>query len=425
MRDFDPADTAGSLRRTVATVVERSPFSGVNFLFSDGERLYAYRLGIFELHWLARPGAAAGGVRAADRRAVAHGPAGRAARRSTRTTWRSRTPSACWATSSWPGGHPEVRGGRRAARRRARRVRRGARGADRGGGTRVTRRFALLVNPAAAGGRALRRAARGHGGARAARCALPGRRDARHRARASEARAAAEAGETVAALGRRRLPAPDRGRAGRRARRARDPARRARQRLRPRARHPARAARGPPASRSRACERMLDMAEVNGTPYIGIASLGFDSDANRIANEARLVRGNLVYLYAALRALAAWKPRRLHGRRGRRATRASRAGRSASCNSKAYGGGMFVAPHAELDDGKLDVLTKVADLEAPVPARPAQACSTASTSSCPASGPTGARRSASTPTAPSTSTPTATPSAGRRRPCACAARCCA
>ena len=36
--------------------VERSPFCGLNFLFSDGERLYAYRLGLFELHWLARPG---------------------------------------------------------------------------------------------------------------------------------------------------------------------------------------------------------------------------------------------------------------------------------------------------------------------------------------------------------------------------------
>ena len=28
----------------------------MNFLFSDGERLFAYRLGIFELHWLPRPG---------------------------------------------------------------------------------------------------------------------------------------------------------------------------------------------------------------------------------------------------------------------------------------------------------------------------------------------------------------------------------
>jgi len=56
MRAYDPAQPVESLRRGIAEVVERSPFSGLNFLFSDGERLYAYRLGIFELHWLARPG---------------------------------------------------------------------------------------------------------------------------------------------------------------------------------------------------------------------------------------------------------------------------------------------------------------------------------------------------------------------------------
>jgi hypothetical protein len=56
MARFDPADVIGSLRRAVATVVECSPFSGLNFLFSDGERLFAYRLGIFDLHWLPRPG---------------------------------------------------------------------------------------------------------------------------------------------------------------------------------------------------------------------------------------------------------------------------------------------------------------------------------------------------------------------------------
>jgi len=56
MCTLDPGDIPGSLRRCVHAVIERSPFSGVNFLFSDGERLYAYRLGIFELHWLARPG---------------------------------------------------------------------------------------------------------------------------------------------------------------------------------------------------------------------------------------------------------------------------------------------------------------------------------------------------------------------------------
>ena len=56
MRDFDPGDPVASLRREMRTVAELSPFSALNFLFSDGGHLYAYRFGIFELHWLARPG---------------------------------------------------------------------------------------------------------------------------------------------------------------------------------------------------------------------------------------------------------------------------------------------------------------------------------------------------------------------------------
>jgi predicted glutamine amidotransferase len=56
MRDFDQADAIGSLRRTMTTIVGCGPFSGLNFLLADGERLYAYRLGLFDLHWLARPG---------------------------------------------------------------------------------------------------------------------------------------------------------------------------------------------------------------------------------------------------------------------------------------------------------------------------------------------------------------------------------
>jgi predicted glutamine amidotransferase len=56
MRDFDPGDPIKCFRRAVTGVVDRSSFSGLNFLFSDAERLYAYKLGIFSLHWLARPG---------------------------------------------------------------------------------------------------------------------------------------------------------------------------------------------------------------------------------------------------------------------------------------------------------------------------------------------------------------------------------
>jgi YegS/Rv2252/BmrU family lipid kinase len=101
--------------------------------------------------------------------------------------------------------------------------------------------------------------------------------------------------------------------------------------------------------------RRIDVGDANGVRFLCIASCGFDSDANRIANEARLVKGPLVYAYAALRALALWKPA---------AFTVTAAGSSrtftgysiAVANSKAYGGGMFVAPQAELDDGLLDVV---------------------------------------------------------------------
>jgi predicted glutamine amidotransferase len=57
MHDFDDGDPTRCMRTAVRKLIERSPFSGINFLFSDGEKLYAYKLGIFELHWAARDGA--------------------------------------------------------------------------------------------------------------------------------------------------------------------------------------------------------------------------------------------------------------------------------------------------------------------------------------------------------------------------------
>ncbi len=101
--------------------------------------------------------------------------------------------------------------------------------------------------------------------------------------------------------------------------------------------------------------RTIDIGEANGRPFLGIASVGFDSDANRIANESRL-GGNLVYAWAALRALAGWKPVRFTIAIGNQRTRVE--GYSVIvANNQAYGGGMFVAPDAELDDGQFDVVT--------------------------------------------------------------------
>ena len=58
-------------------------------------------------------------------------------------------------------------------------------------------------------------------------------------------------------------------------------------------------------------ERDLDIGEVEGRSFIGIASLGFDSDANRIANAAPAAPGQArLRVRRAARASPRWKPAR-------------------------------------------------------------------------------------------------------------------
>ena len=102
-------------------------------------------------------------------------------------------------------------------------------------------------------------------------------------------------------------------------------------------------------------ERTLDLGDANGRPFACIASTGYDSEANRTANETHVVRGNLVYAYAAIRTLMRWKPARfevsLDGSEHR-----FEGYTVAAANSAYYGGGMKVAPAADPADGMLDVV---------------------------------------------------------------------
>ena len=102
-------------------------------------------------------------------------------------------------------------------------------------------------------------------------------------------------------------------------------------------------------------QRTIDVGEANGKRFLGIASTGFDSECNRIANETKLIRGRWVYAYSLLRAIAAWKPARFTLRIGEENLRFT--GYSvAACNSTSFGGGMLIAPNASLDDGEFDIV---------------------------------------------------------------------
>jgi YegS/Rv2252/BmrU family lipid kinase len=103
--------------------------------------------------------------------------------------------------------------------------------------------------------------------------------------------------------------------------------------------------------------RQIDVGVANERRFVCVASCGFDSDANRIANEARMVKGNLVYAYAAIRARVAWRPAKFTVTLDEGEPIEFEGYSVAVGNSRAFGGGMFIAPHAELDDGMVDVIT--------------------------------------------------------------------
>jgi YegS/Rv2252/BmrU family lipid kinase len=215
------------------------------------------------------------------------------------------------------------------------------------------RRFAVVMNPASAGGKPLRLLAqvRGALAASGAEVDVVQTQDIPHAAEAASA--AAERGETVVALGGDGLVGAIAGALRGSAPLGILPGGRGNDFAR---------ALGIPQEIGAACralldgsERALDLGEANGRAFACIASTGYDSDANRAANEARFIRGNLVYAWGALRAIVPWKPAQfevtLDGRE-----LAFEGYTVAVANSPYYGGGMKIAPAADPADGMLDVI---------------------------------------------------------------------
>ncbi len=101
--------------------------------------------------------------------------------------------------------------------------------------------------------------------------------------------------------------------------------------------------------------RLIDVGEANGKRFLGIASVGFDSECNRLANETHWLRGNSVYAYSMVRTLIGWHTARFAIAIGEERKRLS-GYFVAVANNSVYGGGMWIAPTAEIDDGEFDVV---------------------------------------------------------------------
>lgn len=101
--------------------------------------------------------------------------------------------------------------------------------------------------------------------------------------------------------------------------------------------------------------RVIDVGEANGKRFLGIASIGFDSECNRLANEIHWLRGNLVYAYSMLRTLIGWRSARFTIAAGEERKRLT-GYFVAVANNSVYGGGMWIAPKAKIDDGLFDVI---------------------------------------------------------------------
>ena len=100
--------------------------------------------------------------------------------------------------------------------------------------------------------------------------------------------------------------------------------------------------------------RRVDAARVNGRWFGGVASFGLDSRANQIANEHQRISGTLLYIYALLRALIEWRQPmvRVQSDGGEFHGRIMLA---VAANTTSYGGGMKIAPKADMTDGRFDL----------------------------------------------------------------------
>jgi len=107
-------------------------------------------------------------------------------------------------------------------------------------------------------------------------------------------------------------------------------------------------------------ERVIDAGEIDGRLFFNVAGIGLDARvAHRFAVDGLEKRGFSRYLAITIRELSRYEPDKLTVTTPMASTSGSLL-LVAIANGRQYGNGATIAPHALLDDGRLDVVTVTA-----------------------------------------------------------------
>jgi diacylglycerol kinase (ATP) len=102
--------------------------------------------------------------------------------------------------------------------------------------------------------------------------------------------------------------------------------------------------------------RRIDVGQVNDRFYATISGVGFDAEVARLVNHwPRYVGGTVLYIAGIVTMLATFSPVESEITIDGRSQRAKMF-LLAAANTNWYAGGMFMAPHASIDDGLLAVV---------------------------------------------------------------------
>ncbi len=100
--------------------------------------------------------------------------------------------------------------------------------------------------------------------------------------------------------------------------------------------------------------RRIDVGELGGRMFVNVAGIGFDAHVGRLFN-ARKQRRPIGYITTTISELFKYTPVEYSIVLGNE-THRRRALIVALANSRQYGSGAFIAPQAQLDDGKLQLV---------------------------------------------------------------------